>query len=223
MFFLRKFIKRIVKSKRTTQIELDEIFLDSSNLPQFDTSQFEGRIEKAIPKRSLLYLGLFFLFVALLFTHKLYMLQIENGESYASRSENNRLHHSYIFAERGVIYDRFGVELVWNEPNDGEEFSRRQYTRLSGFGHVLGYTKSPRKDSSGRYFQTEEVGLGGVEESFNNVIQGINGLKIIETDAVGSVMSESVILAQSDGDNITLSIDTDLQHALYGSEALELL
>ena len=42
-------------------IEADEIFLDSSNLPQFDTQQFEGRIEKPITKNAVIVCGLFFL------------------------------------------------------------------------------------------------------------------------------------------------------------------
>lgn len=216
MLSFRKLVKKIFSSKRSIQIDPDEIFLDSSNLPQFDTSQFEGRIEKAIPKRSLVYLGIFFLLVVILFTNKMYTLQVKEGKSYVARSENNRLHHSYIFAERGVIYDRNGIELAWNEPHEDEEFASRRYISLGGFGHLLGYTQAPRKDSSGKYFQTEEVGLTGVEESFNDVIQGVNGLKIIETDAVGETKSESVVSAQIDGDNITLSIDSGLQNALYG-------
>ena len=38
-----KYIKR--------DIAPDEIFLDSKNLPEFNTQQFEGRLEKPIPKK----------------------------------------------------------------------------------------------------------------------------------------------------------------------------
>jgi hypothetical protein len=41
-------------------IDPDEIFLDSKNLPNFNKQQFEGRLEKAISKRSIVFFGFFF-------------------------------------------------------------------------------------------------------------------------------------------------------------------
>ena len=46
-------------------IHPDEIFLDSSNLPQFNRQQFEGRLEKPIAKNLLVALGSLFLLVGL--------------------------------------------------------------------------------------------------------------------------------------------------------------
>ena len=34
------------------EIYHDEIFIDSENIPQFDTQQFEGRLEKPISKKT---------------------------------------------------------------------------------------------------------------------------------------------------------------------------
>ena len=51
-----------INNRRTRRnIDPDEIFLDSKNLPNFNTQQFEGRLEKSIPKRSIFMVGLFFL------------------------------------------------------------------------------------------------------------------------------------------------------------------
>jgi hypothetical protein len=36
------------KRNRNVEIDPDEIFIDSHNLPQFDNQQFEGRLEKPI-------------------------------------------------------------------------------------------------------------------------------------------------------------------------------
>ena len=47
--------RRIIK-----EVEPDEIFLDAKNLPNFNAQQFEGRIEKPIPKRAINFLGIFF-------------------------------------------------------------------------------------------------------------------------------------------------------------------
>jgi hypothetical protein len=47
------------KKRIRREIDPDEIFLDSKNLPNFNTQQFEGRIEKAISKKSIISLGIF--------------------------------------------------------------------------------------------------------------------------------------------------------------------
>jgi len=58
-----------------TTVEPDEIFLDSKNLPNFNTQQFEGRIEKPIPKKTIFFLGLFFAVVAIFFIGQVSILQ----------------------------------------------------------------------------------------------------------------------------------------------------
>jgi len=60
-------IKRIIKKNKLRNknsfVEPDEIFLDSKNLQNFDRQQFEGRIEKPISKRTVLFMGFLFLFL----------------------------------------------------------------------------------------------------------------------------------------------------------------
>src|SRR3954464_3027989 len=112
---LKKYFRKNVHRKRSKEIFPDEIFLDSSNLPEFDTDQFEGRIEKPIAKRNLFWLGLFFLLAALIFLSRLSFLQVAEGQTYAKRSENNRLEGQVIISNRGVITDRNGTNIAWNE------------------------------------------------------------------------------------------------------------
>ncbi len=98
------------------RIDPDEIFMDSHNLPQFDNTQFEGRLDKPISKTSLMVVLGFFILLGVSYTARAWTLQVKDGEMYALRSENNRLRHTPLFATRGVIYDRNGVELAWNSP-----------------------------------------------------------------------------------------------------------
>ena len=56
----RIFKKNKIKNKNSF-VEPDEIFLDSKNLQNFDRQQFEGRIEKPIPKKTIVFLGILFL------------------------------------------------------------------------------------------------------------------------------------------------------------------
>lgn len=196
------------------EIAPDEIFLDSSNLPNFDVYQFEGRLEKPISKKTVIYLGLFFLIVWIVFIGRVGVLQVIKGQAFALRSENNRLQDSPIFSERGVIYDRNETELAWNIPGD-DVFSNRSYINKLGFAHILGFIGYPAKDKKGVYYQKEFIGKDGLEYFYNKELTGENGRKIIETDALLNVRSESVIKSPQDGKSITLSIDAEVQNKLY--------
>jgi penicillin-binding protein 2 len=212
-----KKVKKIFKknSYKNREIEPDEIFMDSTNLPEFNINQFEGRIERPISKSALVAIGISFLIVVILFGWKIWDLQIVNGETYASISKNNRLQHSIIFAERGVIYDRNNTELVWNVRNEANDFSRRKYIDMQGLAHTLGYIGYPQKDNYGVYYREEFTAEAGVEKIYDEVLKGKTGLKIVETDAYMRTQSESVTLAPENGDNITLSIDANVQSKLY--------
>src|SRR3989344_3268744 len=194
----RKFTKN---KKKNTFVEPDEIFLDSKNLQNFDRQQFEGRIEKPIPRKTINLLGTSFLLIIILFGIRLVYLQVGNGDNYRKRSENNILEKVIIFTERGIIYDRNKKELAWNKKTEGgtdlvvgaplgapttKLDSSILYTRVytsPGFSHILGYVSYPTKDNAGNYWQTEFKGIDGLEKEYNDKIKGENGSKIIETDA----------------------------------------
>jgi len=193
----------------------DEIFLDSQNLPDFDRNQFEGRIEKPIPKQSIVLLGIFLILIGLVFLFRLADLQVVEGKNYRALSENNRLRHTPIFSERGVLYDRNEELLAWNTKNEEDEYSSRSYIDDAGFAHVLGYVSYPKKDSSGFYFREEIEGKDGMELFYNDILSGESGVKITEVDVFSDVRSESIISPPEDGENITLSIDSRVQGKLY--------
>ncbi len=202
------------KNLKDNEIAPDEIFLDSSNLPNFDVHQFEGRFEKPITKKTIFLLGSFFILIGIVFISRVGVLQISKGDSFKKRSENNRLQHTPLFSERGIIYDRNGVELAWNSPGDNV-FPKRSYIDKRGLSHILGYIGYPKKDNKGIYYQTEFTGKDGIEKFYNDELAGSNGLKIVETDALMNVRSESIIKPPQDGGNITLSIDAQVQSRLY--------
>jgi penicillin-binding protein 2 len=209
-----KFQKK--NDSQSGEIEPDEIFLDSTNLPKFDTHQFEGRIEKPITKRTFVLVGIIFSLIGSVYLWKVWSLQVQGGEQYAQRSENNRLHHFIIFADRGIIYDKNGTELAWNERSEENDFSHRTYADMDGIAHVVGYVGSPLQDASGIYYQEEFIGKEGAEKFFESSLEGKNGLKIVETDALLNVQSESVIRLPRNGGSVTLSIDAGVQNALFG-------
>ena len=211
-------ITRIFKKNKIGKgdfVEPDEIFLDSKNLQNFDRQQFEGRIEKPIPKKNILLLGFLCLSLALVFSARLVYLQITKGEAYLARSENNTLNKAILFADRGIIYDRKGVELAWNDQEGSVDgLSLRSYLE-PGFSHVLGYVSYPERDSSGRFWKSEFEGKDGLEKQYNDQIKGVNGSKVIEENALGKIYSENIINAPTRGKDLKTTMDAGIQQELY--------
>lgn len=209
--------RKIAKyNQREKDIDPDEIFIDSSNLPNFDVHQFEGRLEKSISRRTIFILAGVVIIIFLVFLGKIWSLQIIDGDLNFTKSENNRLRNSLIFAKRGIIYDRLGTELAWNVENSEEQaYDLRRYISLDGFAHLLGYLKYPSKDKYGFYYSDVFDGKAGVEKFYNDVLSGKNGKRIVEVDALGEIQSENIIKNPKDGENLKLSIDADFQNQIY--------
>ncbi len=216
--------RRIRKSR---EIDPDEIMLDSSNIPNFDTSQFEGRIEKPISRMSLYLLGGVFAVIAVVVFIKAIDMQIIRGDEYVARSERNMLRPVPIFAGRGVIFDRNGVELAWNAPatasvaptstDSSNLVSTREYATSTGLSHLLGYVQYPSKDSNGFYYQEDFRGVSGSEKNFDYQLKGAAGSRLVEVDARGNTVSENVVRPPEQGQSVNLSIDSRVQSALYNN------
>ncbi len=205
-----------LKRKHYKDINPDEIFLDASNLPEFDQHQFEGRIEKPLTKYPFITVGIFVAIIFIVFFYRVADLQVVRGDEFKRAALNNRLESTIIFNERGIIRDRNGLVLAKNVSNildDG--FSLRQYAYTEGLAHVLGYVDYPAKDAAGNFYQEEFEGKDGVEEYYNDLLSGSYGKKIVETDALGGRQSESFLRMPVDGEDITLSIDSRVSSALY--------
>jgi len=208
------------RNKRlNAEIAPDEIFMDASNLPSFDTDQFEGRMERPIGRRSLALFYLVFAVVSLTLIGRAWNLEVVHGTAYAALSEANALSHQYVFADRGVITDRKGVELAYDSHEVGKDYPLRVYAGFRGLGQVLGYAKAPAKDSAGFYYQDRYIGVEGLEKALDTRLKGENGLKISETDAKGKIVSESEIASPKHGETITLSIDAELTESMYDAIA----
>ncbi len=208
------------------EIQPDEIFIDSSNVSDLNRDQFEGRIERPLNSRSFFLSGgvLLLVFSALLL--RAGNLQIVHGATFAKQAQENQSSQKVLFADRGVIVDRTGLPLAYNEhqlPQDGtaikDDFPTRMYSSLRGIAHVVGYAKAPAKDSSGVYYRSAFMGVDGAERAYNKVLAGKNGLKLTETDAHSKVVAESVTQPQETGGQVTLSIDAKLTQGLYDTIA----
>ncbi len=197
------------RRRRDPEIEPDEIFLDDSNAPDFNRQRFEGRIEKPLPRPSFLLLaaGLAILFLILLI--RSWDIEITNGATYAAESAHNSLEVATLFAPRGIITDMNGVVLAENvQKADGSV--ERHYT-VPSLSQVIGYVSYPKKDSSGVYYDMKEKGVTALEAEYDQLLTGVNGQMLTETDAVGKIRSEGTVVPAIPGKTLALSIDADLQ------------
>ena len=211
---IRKILRKQKIKNANFFVEPDEIFLDSKNLPNFDRQQFEGRIEKPISKKTIFFVGIFFSLFLGMFSIRLIYLQIQKGDSFLNRSQNNILEKQIIFSDRGIIYDRNKVELVWNKKVADAPTTIRTYLS-PGFSHLLGYVTYPMQDKSGNFWQNEFIGKDGLEKQYNMSLEGTNGSKIVETDARKVIHSENIVNAPIRGADLVTTIDSRIQAQLF--------
>jgi penicillin-binding protein 2 len=206
--------------KKNEDIDPEDIFLDATNLPGFDEHALEGRIEKPMGNATFTVLKVVFSLMIILLVSKLWVLGVKNGEVYAQISDNNRLEKVIIFANRGVIKDRNGLELAGNAIKDSDsDFAGRIYAPIKGLAHVIGYVKYPMKDRSGIYYEKEYRPQNGIERAYDQILKGQNGSKLTETDVLGRPISESVVDRPQEGETLMLSIDARVTEVLYNAIA----
>ena len=207
----------LFRKRKKPEISFDEILLDSSNLPAFNTGRMEGRMELALEKRNVYMVGGVFACIAVLFLLQLGKLQVIEGAEFREMSENNRIESSLIIAERGIVYDRRGELVAWNERDatGAYDFPVRAYTDRRGLGQLVGYVSYPKKDRAGFYFRTEYLGRNGVEGAYDNTLKGENGKQLVEVNVYGEKISESAVESPVAGSEITLSIDAELSEIMH--------
>jgi len=196
--------------RRDPEIAPDEIFLDSSNVPDFDRARFEGRLEKPLSERIFVSLAGALAALFLIIIVRTWNLQITNGATFASESAHNSLESVTLFAPRGVITDIFGVVLAENvEKPDGTMGRNYPFPSL---GQIIGYVSHPKKDAKGVYYDTKQTGIIGLEAEYDSLLSGKNGQLLTETDALGRIRSAGTIVPAEAGQTLRLSIDANLEN-----------
>lgn len=98
--------------------------------------------------------------------------------------------------------------------------SIRSYPYADKTAHVLGYVgeineeelESPQYQN---YKPGDSVGRGGIEQSYEKVLRGVDGGEIIEVDAAGKTLRTLTKTEAIPGQNIYLSLDLDLQQTVF--------
>ena len=90
--------------------------------------------------------------------------------------------------------------------------------------HILGYSReADKKDLEKKievpYALGDKVGKAGVEQTFEQVLRGENGYKLLNISALGENKGEIYTSKSEPGDEVTLSIDIQLQE--FAHKALQ--
>lgn len=105
---------------------------------------------------------------------------------------------------------------------DIEEDTLRKYNDAKYFSSILGYTGNASTDdleslagSEHEYTMNDMVGKAGIEKTMEEYLQGAKGKDIIYVDNVGKVIETASHIDPKAGNDVYLSIDADLQKAVY--------
>lgn len=150
---------------------------------------------------------------------RLIYLQIFEGDRNLLIAQSNRLTVDRERAPRGVIYDCKNRVMVRNVPDD-EYGINRQYVLGSAGAHLLGYVAEVTEEELGCYeglcYELGALrGRSGVEASFEPVLRGRDGGKIVEVDSLGNEIRVIGEHEPETGEDVHLSVDLDLQNIMY--------
>ncbi len=103
-----------------------------------------------------------------------------------------------------------------------EENTLRRYDQAVYFAPVIGYTGritqaeyDAYSENTTEYSLTDQVGKTGIEYSMESTLKGKKGSETLFVDNLGRVIKRENIVLPSSGQDIYLTIDADLQRAVY--------
>ncbi len=96
----------------------------------------------------------------------------------------------------------------------------RVYTLGEEAGHLIGYVQAINAEELEKYADkgyssTSLIGKSGLEASYEDRLRGTNGVRIYIEDAEGNEIKTLAKQEQKDGEDIRLTIDSDIQTKLY--------
>ncbi|HSX58298.1 MAG TPA: penicillin-binding protein 2 [Candidatus Saccharimonadales bacterium] len=101
-----------------------------------------------------------------------------------------------------------------------EIYPKREYPYGESIAPLLGYTGEAsegdlKKKEAVPYVVGDQVGRTGAEDSFEHLLRGANGYQLIKVDSQGKKQGVIFETQPVSGNDITLSIDADLQKYVY--------
>ena len=95
--------------------------------------------------------------------------------------------------------------------------SRRYYNNGPIFSHILGYLGKVNKEEivQKKYFIDDYIGRDGIENIYENQLKGTYGETLMEVNNLGEEQKTLATKESISGNDITLSVDAELQKEIY--------
>lgn len=134
---------------RSRELDPEEIFMDSVNLPGHDRLRVEGRLERPIERRTFSILIFLMGLGMVLIISRLFELQFIRGEDYFSASQKNISYTLFTAPPRGLIYDRNMKVLASNSASFALILRKNDFTKDEEFAAAL----KKGAELAGRYLE----------------------------------------------------------------------
>src|SRR3989338_1973331 len=102
---------------RKKDIDPEDVFMDSVNLPGYSLEKHEGSIEYALGRIPFVFFKIAIILGAFFYFFQLARLQIYEADFFRERANINQFRKIETDPERGIIYDINGKKLVSNIPS----------------------------------------------------------------------------------------------------------
>lgn len=209
---IKKLLFKNRKNKKS--IDIHEILFESdvANATDLPLNRYEPILSRSHSRLPLILIVL----VAFLFSGRIYALQ-QDTRQLSTQATKNAFSSLELVANRGIVYDRNQVPLIWNVTTPDSEFASRNYISEPGFVHLLGFISPPLKDNNNQFSRSTYEARAGVEKVFDDTLQGDNGEIRRQLSSKSETASGVQVEAARPGQDLILSIDAGLQAALYNS------
>ena len=94
----------------------------------------------------------------------------------------------------------------------------RAYESHPAFSHLIGYMSRVTQEDiekNSSLLAWGEIGRSGIERAYDDVLRGALGVRIIETDSNGAVLSEGIYQKEERGQSVMISISAEMQKVAY--------
>jgi penicillin-binding protein 2 len=120
------------------------------------------------------------------------------------------------------LNQKAALPLMAQKGNTIEIDNLREYPLQAAAAHVVGYIGQISQDELqepyyATYRVSDVIGKNGIEQFYENKLKGIDGRKLEEVDATGKVARTLGTTDPIPGQNITVTIASDLQEATYNA------
>lgn len=151
-----------------------------------------------------------------------YALLMKTYSKYEPITISSGVNERTVAAIKENTADLPGVEI--------ETEFKRVYYDSKYFSHIIGYTglissetleQTRQSDNPDEYTASDQIGKSGIEKEYEQVLKGIKGKENLVLDSSSRILEQNRVNDPVPGNDVYLSIDSDLQKAIYTLAAKE--